>query len=112
MYTGHYERTYPDKDYGGINSKHTGVSYETAKWLFELGVVNIGVDAPAIDLTPDDLDYSGHLACGEYGTTNTENLCNLDKVVGTRFVYIGLPLKIRKGSGAPIRAFALVSDRD
>ena len=112
MYTGHYDRTYPDKDYGGINSKHTGVSYKTAKWLFEQGVVNIGVDAPAIDLTPDDLDYAGHLACGEYGTTNTENLCNLDKVVGTRFVYMGLPLKIREGSGAPIRAFALVSNEE
>lgn len=112
MYTGHYDRTYPDKDYGGPNSKHTGVSYATAEWLFDKGVVNIGVDAPAIDLTPDDLDYSGHLACGRYGTTNTENLCNLDKVVGKRFVYIGLPLKIRDGSGSPISAFALVPNAE
>jgi len=112
MYTGHYERTYPDKDYGGINSKHSGISLAAARWLFEQGVVNIGVDAPAIDMTPDDLDYSGHLACGEYGTTNTENLCNLDKVVGTRFTYMGLPLKIRDGSGAPIRAFALIPEEE
>ncbi|KUO50919.1 MAG: cyclase [Desulfitibacter sp. BRH_c19] len=112
MYTGHYERTYPDKGYGGPNSKHTGVSYAAAEWLFEKGVVNIGVDAPAIDLTPDDLDYSGHLACGKYGTTNTENLCNLDRVVGTRFVFMGLPLRIRDGSGSPIRAFALVPNEE
>ena len=108
MYTGHFERTYPDKDYGGLNSKHTGVSYASAEYLAKKGVVNIGVDAPAIDQTPDDLDFSGHLICGKYGITNTENLCNLDKVIGKRFLYMGLPLKIRDGSGAPIRAVALV----
>lgn len=118
MYTGHYERTHPtlhsDDDmvdplnYGGLESRHSGVSYESAKWLAEQGVVNIGCDAPAIDLTPDDLDYSGHLVCGEYGITNTENLMNLDKVAGTRFIYMGLPLRIRGGSGSPIRAVALL----
>ncbi|MFH1933926.1 MAG: cyclase family protein [Pseudomonadota bacterium] len=108
MYTGHYDRTYPDKDYGGPNSKHSGVSYTAAEWLAKNGVVNIGVDAPAIDQTPDDLDFSGHLICGKYGITNTENLCNLDKLVGKRFLYIGLPLRIRDGSGSPIRAVALI----
>lgn len=121
MYTGHYDRTHPVLhsddhsvdvlNYGGIDSKHTGVSYESAKWLAEKGVVNIAVDAPAIDQTPDDLTFAGHLICGEYGITNTENLCNLDKVAGTRFIYMGLPLKIREGSGSPIRAVALVEKR-
>ncbi len=120
MYTGHFERTHPtlhsddDKvdvlNYGGLGSKHTGVSYESAKWLAEQGVVNIGVDSPAIDQTPDDLTFAGHLVCGEYGITNTENLCNLDKVVGKRFVYMGLPLRIRDGSGSPIRAVALIEE--
>ncbi len=108
MYTGHYDRTYPDKNYGGLNSKHSGVSYKAAKYLAEKGVVNIAVDAPAIDQTPDDLDFSGHLVCGEHDITNTEHLCNLDKVVGKRFVYIGLPLKIRGGTGSPLRAIALL----
>lgn len=112
MYTGHFDRTYPDKDYGGPNSRHSGITLAASEWLFEQGVVNIGVDAPAIDLTPDDLDYSGHLACGRYGTTNTENLCNLDQVVGTRFVYMGLPLRIRAGSGSPIRAVALIPEEE
>ncbi|MBO8159513.1 MAG: cyclase family protein [Thermosyntropha sp.] len=112
MYTGHYDRTYPDKDYGGPKSKHTGLSYAAAEWLAEQGVVNIGVDAPAIDLTPDDLDFSGHWVCGKYGITNTENLCNLDKVVGKRFLYIGLPLNIRDGSGSPVRAVAFIEKED
>ncbi|MDO5717383.1 MAG: cyclase family protein [Tissierellia bacterium] len=118
MYTGHYDRTHPtlhsDDDavdvlnYGGMLSTHTGIKYETTKWLAEQGVVNVGIDAPAVDLTPDDLDYGCHLACGEFGITNTENLCNLDKVAGKRFLYMGLPLKIRAGTGSPIRAVAFV----
>ncbi|WP_075967917.1 cyclase family protein [Neofamilia massiliensis] len=118
IYTGHYERTHPTihseddevdlLNYGGLYSKHTGLSYEAAKWLAEQGVVNIGCDAPAIDLTPDDLNYSGHLVCGQYGITNTENLMNLHMVAGKRFLYMGLPLRIRNGSGSPIRAVAII----
>lgn len=107
LYTGHYDRTYGTDDY---LKAYTGLSYEAAKWLAEKGVVNIGVDAPAIDLTPDDIRFSGHMVCAEYNITNTENLCNLDKVVNKRFLYIGLPLKIRNGSGSPIRAIALLEE--
>ena len=45
-----------------------------------------------------------------YNITNTENLCNLDLVANKRFLYIGLPLKIREGTGSPIRAVALVEE--
>lgn len=104
MYTGHYDRNFGTDKW---QTEYSGLSYKAAKYLAECGVVNIGVDAPAID-HPDDLDFSGHLVCGEYDITNTENLCNLDKVVNSRFLYFGLPLKIRAGSGSPIRAIALV----
>lgn len=104
MYTGHYDRNFGTDKW---QTEYSGLSYEAAKYLAKCGVVNIGVDAPAID-HPDDLDFSGHLVCGEYDITNTENLCNLDKVVNKRFLYFGLPLKIRAGSGSPIRAIALV----
>ncbi|RKD31653.1 cyclase family protein [Thermohalobacter berrensis] len=106
LYTGHYDRNFGTDKW---QTTYTGLSYDGAKWLAERGVVNIGVDAPSID-HPDDLDFSGHLVCGEYNITNTENLCNLDKVLNKRFLYIGLPLKIRDGSGSPIRAVALVEE--
>ncbi|MCT4593559.1 MAG: cyclase family protein [Anaeromicrobium sp.] len=106
LYTGHYDRNFGTDKW---QTEYTGLSYQGAKWLAHMGVVNIGVDAPAID-HPDDLDFSGHLICGEYHISNTENLCNLDKVVNKRFLYMGLPLKIRDGSGSPIRAVALVED--
>ena len=106
MYTAHYDRNFGTDKW---QTEYSGLSYSAAKWLAEKGVVNIGVDAPAID-HPADLDFSGHLICGQYDITNTENLCNLDKVVNRRFLYFGLPLKIRDGSGSPIRAVALLED--
>lgn len=107
MYTGLFDREYPGP---GYENHYTGLSYDAAKWLAEQGVVNIGVDSPAIDQTPDDLTFAGHRVCGEYNITNTENLCNLSKVVNTRFLYFGLPLKIPGGTGSPIRAVALVQE--
>ncbi|MDR7855618.1 cyclase family protein [Tissierella sp.] len=107
LYTGHHDRNFGTDMF---QTDYSGLSYDAAKWLAEQGVVNIGVDAPAIDLTPDDTDFSAHLICGEYHITNTENLCNLDKLVNKRFLYMGLPLKIREGTGSPIRAVALVEE--
>jgi len=47
--------------------------------------------------------------CRELQRINTENLCNLEAVAGREFLYIGLPLKIRKGTGSPIRAIAVLN---
>ena len=107
IYTGHHNRNFGTDMF---QKEYSGLSYNAAKWLAEKGVVNIGVDAPAIDLTPDDNDFSAHLVCGEYNITNTENLCNLDQLANKRFLYIGLPLKIREGTGSPIRAVALLEE--
>lgn len=106
MYTAHYDRNFNTDKW---QTEYSGLSYDAATYLAKSGVVNIGVDAPAID-HPDDLNFSGHLVCGEYDITNTENLCNLDQLVGKRFLYFGLPLKIKEGSGSPIRAIALLED--
>ncbi|OYD09098.1 cyclase family protein [Paludifilum halophilum] len=106
LYTGHYNRAYGTSEW---LTRYTGLDYEAAKWLAERGVVNIGVDSPSVD-KPEDPRYSGHLVCREYSMSNTENLCNLDRVAGKRFVYFGLPLRIRKGTGSPVRAVAVFID--
>ncbi|RWR05900.1 cyclase family protein [Siminovitchia fortis] len=106
LYTGHYNRKFGTDEW---LTRYTGLNYEGAKWLAERGVVNIGIDSPSVD-NPKDEKYSGHLVCREYGISNTENLTNLDQVAGMRFLYFGLPLKIRKGTGSPIRAVALFID--
>lgn len=106
IYTGHYNRSYGSDAW---LTTYSGLSYASSLWLAKAGVVNIGVDAPSID-HPDDTEFSGHKVCGEYGMTNTENLCNLEQVKNKRFLYFGLPLKIREGTGSPIRAVAIVED--
>lgn len=106
LYTGHYDRNYGAEKW---QTSYTGLDISGAEWLGKRGVVNIGIDAPSID-KPDDMKYSGHLICQKYKMLNTENLCNLKEIVNKRFMYIGLPLKIRGGSGSPIRAVALLNE--
>ena len=106
MYTAHYDRNYGT---GRYQKEYSGLSYDGAAWLAEKGIVNIGVDAPSID-HPADAEFSGHFVCGKYNITNTENLCNLKALVGQRFLFFGLPLRIRGGSGSPIRAVALLEE--
>ncbi len=106
LYTGHYDRNYGTEKW---QTSYTGLDISGAEWLGRRGVVNIGIDAPSID-KPDDMKYSGHLVCQKYKMLNTENLCNLREIVNKRFMYIGLPLKIRGGSGSPIRAVALLNE--
>jgi kynurenine formamidase len=49
-----------------------------------------------------------HQICGEMGFTHYENLVNLHLLIGRgRFRFIGLPLKIRGGTGSPVRAVAV-----
>ncbi len=106
LYTGHYDRAYGKEEW---QTRYAGLSIDGAEFLGRSGVKNIGIDAPAIDKT-GDIIYSGHLICQKYKMLNTENLCNLDRVAGRRFMYIGLPLKIKNGTGSPIRAVALLND--
>ena len=45
------------------------------------------------------------------GFTHIEGLVNLDKLIGKgRFKFIGPPLRIRGGTGSPIRAVAVFNN--
>jgi kynurenine formamidase len=49
-----------------------------------------------------------HRICGKMGFTHYENMANLHQLIGRdRFRFIGLPLKIRGGTGSPVRAIAV-----
>lgn len=106
LYTGHGDRLWPKPLYA---TQHPGLDRPGALWLAERGVVNIGVDIPSIDHS-DDREISAHIVCGEYGIVNTESLTNLDQLINKRFLFMGLPLNIRAGTGSPIRAVAVLHD--
>jgi kynurenine formamidase len=105
FYTGHYDRHYPTSDYLEGYSGFTG---EAAEYLIiEKKIKNWGVDSPSPD-RPGDNSYPVHLVYRRTWVPHMENLCNLNKLVGRRFVFYGFPLKIRNGSGSPIRAVAVL----
>ncbi|MDA1000841.1 MAG: cyclase family protein [bacterium] len=106
---GHFRRTYPKDPY---ITDYPGLSYEAAELLYrECGVINIGQDAPSIDAGKNTgkLEFPCHLLCRELQRHNTENLCNIEEVAGKEFLYAGLPLRIREGSGSPVRAVAVLN---
>ena len=92
-------------------TEYPGLGREAAEFIYGQGVVNIGQDAPSHDRA-GTTSYPAHQVCREMQTLNTENLGDLRPVAGKRFRYMGFPLRIRRGSGSPIRAVALLEEED
>lgn len=104
--TGHYEEHHPSKAY--VND-YIGFSREAAEWMVEQGVKNFGVDAPGPD-NSNDLTFPTHQVGREENVPHMENLKNIDQVVGKDFTFYGFPLKIRDGTGGPMRAVAMLEE--
>jgi kynurenine formamidase len=80
---------------------------DAAQYLISKQVAVIGVDTLSPD-PPEALRTRPiHPAVLEKQVLIIENLCNLDQLPDF-FLFLALPLKIREGSGSPIRAVALV----
>jgi kynurenine formamidase len=111
LYTGHYDRLYPSRDY---MSNHSGLDRDAMNWIADQGAVNVGVDAPSIEHMEQmaSWDFPAHKVCVERGLINTENLCNLNEVAGKRFTFIGFPLPFQGASGSPIRAVAVLNEEE
>lgn len=110
LYHQDYYRRLPEPPYP---TNWTGLSWDAVQWLADRGVINIGSETPSIDNSlamrqDSDPCFPAHRVCRERRMINTENLADLSPVVGKRFTYVGLPLKLRGGTGCPIRAVALL----
>lgn len=106
VYTDHYRRTYGSADWG----RGPGLSAASAKWLGEHGISAFGVEmmSPGI---PKVSNKEVHRICGEMGFTHYENMINLHLLIGRgRFRFIGFPLKIRGGTGSPVRTVAIFGE--
>lgn len=103
IYTDHYRKHWGTDDW--INGP--GLTVEAVQWLAEKQVYAFGVEprSPGI-LGKGNVEI--HTLSGERHFTHYENLINLHKLVGRgRFRFIALPLKIRNGTGSPVRAVAV-----
>jgi kynurenine formamidase len=106
FYTAHYDQFYGEPEY---MTDYPGLDREATEFIIDQGCINFGVDSPSPDMWYDKT-YPCHSVCAERMVTHIENLCNLDTVLGKRFTFIALPLKIREGTGSPLRAIAVMPD--
>jgi len=84
-----------------------GVGMDAAEYLIEKSVDALGVDTLSPD-PPEALQKNPiHPVVLEKQILIIENLCNLN-LLPDFFIFLALPLKIKAGSGSPIRAVALV----
>lgn len=103
LYTDHYRRAFGTDDW----EHGPGVSAAAARWLGQQAIAAFGVET----MSPGVRHVSNeevHRICGQMGFTHYENMVNLHRLTGRgRFRFIGLPLKIRGGTGSPVRAVAV-----
>ncbi len=103
FHTATWNRYAGDKKY---LSEFAGLGESASQWIVDRGVKTFGVDSPTPD-NPASTSYPCHMMCREHHITHYENLANLDRVVNTRFTFIGLPLKVIGAHGGPTRAVAV-----
>jgi kynurenine formamidase len=115
-----YSKFYPDHiKYMGTDQRgedaisllhFPGLSEEAATWLTQKRSIKaIGIDTPSIDYGQSIL-FKAHVVLLSNNIPAFENLTNLDQVPTKNFQVIALPMKIKGGSGAPLRAIALVNN--
>lgn len=113
-----FSKYYPDKvKYMGtaergedaVKKLHfPGLSEEAANWLVEERNINaIGIDTPSIDYGQSEY-FESHVILLSKNIPAFENLTNLDKLPGNGFEIIALPMKIKNGSGSPLRIVAII----
>jgi len=89
-----------------------GLDPEAARWLVaERTIAAIGLDTPSIDYGQSTL-FESHRVLFAAQIPAFENLANLDQLPETDFLVVALPMKIRGGSGAPLRAIAILPSRN
>ncbi len=106
IYTDHYRRAHGSADW----HRGPGLNAEAARWLGGQGIAAFGVEMASPGLAHVS-NKEVHRICGELGFTHYENMVNLHLLVGRgRFKFIALPLKIRGGTGSPVRAVAVFEE--
>jgi arylformamidase len=87
--------------------KRPFVPTDTASWLIDQGMTLFATDLIGMD-DPADWTWQTHAVWLKAGVCMVQQLRNLDQLAGQQFLFCAAPLKIRDGTGCPVRAFALV----
>lgn len=85
-----------------------GLDPGAAQWLADNRNIHaIGLDTPSID-RGQSVYFKAHRILCDAGITIYENVANLDKLPESGSFIIALPMKIKGGSGAPLRIIAML----
>jgi kynurenine formamidase len=85
-----------------------GLHPEAARWLVaNRSIKALGIDTASIDFGQSS-DYQSHQVLYARNIPAFENLTNLTRLPATGATVIALPMKIGGGSGAPLRAVAVL----
>ncbi|MGH7884145.1 MAG: cyclase family protein [Thermodesulfobacteriota bacterium] len=83
-----------------------GLDPDAARWIVANRKINaIGLDTPSIDYGQSQL-FESHRVLFKHNIPAFENVANLDKLPGKGAFVIALPMKIKGGSGGPLRIIA------
>jgi kynurenine formamidase len=89
-----------------------GLHPDAARWLTRNRKISaVGLDTASIDRGQSTL-YESHRVLFASNIPALENVANLDKLPVRGFSVIALPMKIKGGSGGPLRVVAVVSVRN
>jgi kynurenine formamidase len=113
-----FGKFYPDrKKYLGTDERgpaavaklhFPGLDPEAARWLTQnRSIKAIGLDTASIDRGQSTL-FESHRALFEKNIPAFENVANLDQLPLKGFTIIALPMKIKGGSGGPLRIIAML----
>ena len=97
-----------DQEGDVTNLRFPGFSKDAAAFLLkERKVKAVGTDTPSIDYGPSR-DFIAHQIFGRGNIPIFENVASLDRLPPKGTTIFAVPMKIKGGSGAPLRIFAVL----
>ncbi|MEI7829566.1 MAG: cyclase family protein [Prolixibacteraceae bacterium] len=95
----------------GVAGLHfPGLDPKAANWLAkERKIKAVGIDTPSIDFGQSK-DFQTHRSLCGNDITAYENIANLEKIPATGSYLVAAPMKIKGGSGSPLRLLVWVPD--
>ena len=89
-----------------------GINPDAATWLVKNRKIKaVGLDVASVDYG-QSTDFRTHQILYEQNISGFENVANLDKLPIKGAYIIALPMKIKGGSGAPLRIVAIMSSEN
>ncbi len=97
-----------DKPGDASNLHFPGISKAAAELLAaKRKVAGVGIDTASIDHGPSK-DFLTHRVLNGAGIYGLENVAHLEKVPATGATLVALPMKIKGGTGGPVRIIAIL----